>query len=52
MDMLKTDTDRTNKLKKLDINRLVASYEQIKKIISEHYICNKEQYYESRVCDP
>ena len=31
---------------------LLPSYEQIKKIISEYYICNKEQYHESRVCDP
>jgi|LakMenE18May11ns_1017448.scaffolds.fasta_scaffold9851043_2 hypothetical protein len=46
--MLKTDIDRkikyTNKIKKSGINRLLPSYEQIKKIIAEHNIYTKEQY--------
>jgi superfamily II DNA or RNA helicase len=39
-------------IKTITRDMLLPSYEQIKKIVSEHYICNKEQYYESRVCDP
>jgi hypothetical protein len=55
MDMLKTDIDRkikyTNKIKKSGINRLLPSYEHIKKIVVQFNICNKEQYHELQSCD-
>jgi superfamily II DNA or RNA helicase len=50
-DMVVNDALHSFLIKTITRDELVPSYEQIKKIVSENYICNKEQYYESRVCD-
>ena len=39
-------------IKTITRDELVPSYEQIKKIVAQYYICNKDQYYEMQTCDP